>query len=127
MLLEQKYYKFDLHDVKEITLKAYYVFVEEFKLNSNSVPDESDSDLSNFDPDKFGCGKISSEVENFVETNWKECDPLDEIYGTTTSNVIKETVQTVKDESQCTGIKFFNSIAEGEDQNLIETCTSIYY
>ena len=31
------------------TVKAYYVFIEEFKLDSNSVPDESDSDLPDFD------------------------------------------------------------------------------
>jgi len=44
MLLEKKY-KFNIQDIKEITVKAYYAFVEEFKLNSNSVPDESGSDL----------------------------------------------------------------------------------
>jgi len=126
MLLEKKY-KFDLDDIKEIAVEAYYVFVGEFRLDSNSVPDESDSDLSDFDPDEFGCGKISSEIESFVETNYKECDPLDKIYSTTTSNIIKETIKTGKEESECAGIKFFDYIVEGEDQNLIETCTSVCY
>ena len=83
--------------------------------------------MSDFDPDEFGCGKISSEIEDFVENNWKECDPLDEIYGTTISNIIniiKQPVKTLKEERQCAGIKFFNSIIKGENQNLIETCVS---
>jgi len=58
MLLEKKY-KFDVDDIKKITIKAYYVFIGEYRLDSNSVPDKSDSDLSNFAPDEFGCGKIS--------------------------------------------------------------------
>lgn len=95
--------KFNVDDIKEITITAYYVFVKEFKLDSNS---ESDSDLSDFDSDEFGCGEISSEIETFVKTNWEECYPLDEIYAKTTANIIKETVKTVKEESQCAGIKF---------------------
>ena len=114
-MLVGKKYKFNIDDIKEITVKAYYVFIEEFKVNSTSGTDESD------------CGEISSEIESFVETNWKDCDPLDGIYGTTASNVIKETVKTVKEESQCAGIKFFNCIVNGKDQNLIETCTSLSY
>ena len=98
---------FTFYDIKEISAKAYYVFVGEFRLDSNSVPDKSDSDLSNFDPDDFGCVKISSEVENFVETNWKECDPLDEIYGTTTSDVIKKSSKDSKRRESMRWDKFF--------------------
>nr|ULD16166.1 hypothetical protein [Cylindrotheca closterium]ULD16257.1 hypothetical protein [Cylindrotheca closterium] len=126
MLLEKKY-KFNIQDIKEITVQAYYVFVGEFKLDSNPVSDTSDSDLPDFDPDEFGCGEINSEIESFIETNWKECDPLDGIYGPTTATVIKETVRTVKEDSQCAGIKIFDHIIKGEDQNLIGTCTNVCY
>ena len=62
-----------------------------------------------------------------VKNNWEICDPLDEIYGTTTSKLIKETVNTVTKETTCAGFKFFNAITPGEDQSLIETCIGISY
>ena len=108
MLVDKKN-KFDINDIKEISVTVYYVFIGEFKSNSDSESD-SDSDLPDFDSDEFGCGEISSEIETFVETNWKDCDPLDSIYGTVASNVIKETVKTADEETRCAGIKLFNNL-----------------
>ena len=124
MLIKEKF-----QDIKEITITAYQVFVEEFKFDSSSESESESnlSDLSDFDRDGFECGEIRSEIESFVETNWEKCDPLDEIYGTTAATIIKETVTTVKEESQCAGIKFFGYIVKGEDRNLIQTCTSVCY
>jgi hypothetical protein len=48
---------FTLHDVQEISSTAYLAFVSTFRYMS---------DLSDFDPDIFGCGEITPEVENMV-------------------------------------------------------------
>ena len=62
-----------------------------------------------------------------VENNWEICNPLDEVYGATTSKLIKETVHKTTEETQCTGLKFFKAITPVEDRNLIETCTEICF
>lgn len=62
-----------------------------------------------------------------VEETWEICNPLDQVYGAPTSEVIKETVLTATEETQCAGLKFFNIIAPGEDRNLIEVCTEICF
>lgn len=123
---------FTLHDVQEISSSAYHAFISTFHYHSDEsdydfVGDDSDSDLSDFDPDTFGCGEITPEIERFVENNWEICDPLDEVYGTTTSKLIKETVSTATEETQCAGLKLFNDMTTGEDRNLIGTCTVIAY
>lgn len=84
--------------------------------------DNSDSKLSNFDPDIFGCGQITPEVEN----TWEICNPLDEVYGKTTSKLIKAIVNTATEEIQCAGLKFFKDIIPDKDRSLIATCTEIY-
>ena len=92
---------FNLQDVQEIYISVSYAFISTFRYQSEESDsdfnsDSSESNLSDFDPDSFGCGKITSEVEN----NWEICDPLDEIYGTTTSKLIKKTVSTAIEETQ---------------------------
>jgi len=62
-----------------------------------------------------------------VENNWEICDPLDEVYGTTTSKLIKETVSTATEETQCAGLKFFNAMTPGKNRGLIATCTEISF
>lgn len=86
-----------------------------------------DSDLSDLDPDIFDCGEISPEVESMVENTWEVCNPLDQVYGTTTSKLIKETVRKATEESQCAGLKFFKDMTPGEDRSLIKTCTEISF
>nr|YP_009686251.1 hypothetical protein [Halamphora calidilacuna]QDR25066.1 hypothetical protein [Halamphora calidilacuna] len=109
-----------LHDAQEISSTAYRAFISTFHYMS----DESESD---FDPDTFGFGKITSEVEKMVENSWEICDPLNKVYGTTTSELIKETVKSLTEETQCPGLKFFNDITPGEDRFLITTCTAVCY
>jgi len=126
---------FTLHDVKEISTSIYRAFISTFIYESeesdsdfdsdNLDSDLSDSDLSDFDPDIFGCGEITPEIESMVENTWEICDPLDKVYGATTSEIIKETVKKATEETECAGLKFFNVITPGEDRNLIETCTEI--
>ena len=123
---------FTLHDAGEISSSACRAFISTFQYwsdesNSDCVSDNSDSDLSDFNQDMFGCGEITSEVERMVENNWEICDPLGEVYGTTASKLIKETVTTATEETQCAGLKFFNDMTPGENRGLIETCTGICY
>lgn len=123
---------FTLHDAQEISSSACRAFISTFhyqldESDSDFDSDNSDSDLSDFDPDIFGCGEITPEVERMVENNWEICDPLDEVYGRTTSKLIKETVSTATEETQCAGLKFFNAMTPGEDRGLIATCTGIAY
>lgn len=128
---------FTLHDVQEISGTAYSAFISTFKYEleesesdtdiKSEDSDLSDSDLSDFDADIFGCGEITPEVETMVENTWEICNPLDEVFDSTTSNLIKETVHTATEESQCAGLKFFKAIAPGEDRNLIQTCTEICF
>jgi len=125
---------FTLYDAQEISSSAYRAFISTFRYQSGESDsdsdfdsDNSDSDLSDFDPDIFGCGEITPEVERMVENNWEICDPLDEVFGTTTSELIKKTVNTATEETQCAGLKFFNDMTPGEDRGLIATCTGISY
>lgn len=123
---------FTFHDAGEISSSAYRAFISTFHYKSDSsdsdfVSDNSDSELSDFDPNIYGCGDITSEVERMVENNWEICDPLGEVYGTTASKIIKDTVNTATEETQCVGLKFFNYITPGEDRGLIESCTGICY
>ena len=123
---------FTLYDVQEISSSAYRAFISTFRYQSEESDsafdfDNSDSDLSDFDPDIFGCGEIIPEVESMVENTWEICNPLNEVYGATTSKLIKETVNTATEKTQCAGLKFFKDITPGEDRNLIETCTEICF
>ena len=123
---------FTLHDVQEISGSAYRAFISTFHYQSEESDsdfdsDNSDSDLSDFDPDIFGCGEITPEVEGMVENTWEICNPLDEVYDTTTSKLIKQTVSTATEETQCAGLKFFKDVAPGEDRSLIATCTEISF
>jgi len=123
---------FTLYDIQEISTSAYRAFVSTFRyeseeFNSDFESDNSDSDLSDFDPDLFGCSEITPEVESMIENTWEICNPLDEVYGATTSKLIQETVSTTTEETQCTGLKFFKAITPSEDRNLIETCTEICF
>jgi hypothetical protein len=119
---------FTLHDVQEISASAYVAFISTFRYQSEESDfDSSESDLSNFDPDVFECGQLTPEVENMVENSWEICNPLEQVYGPTTSELIKETVQTATEETQCVRLKFFKDLTPGEDRRLIETCTEISF
>jgi len=121
---------FTLYDAQEISSTAYRAFVSTFRSKSDEFESDfsqSDSDLSDFDSDIFGCGDITPEVENMVENSWEMCDPLGEVYGTTTSELIKGTVSSATEESQCAGLHFFKDITPGEDRSLITTCTAVCY
>jgi hypothetical protein len=59
-----------------------------------------------------------------VETYSENCNLLDSIYGTTTSEIIKQTVSKAQDETQCSGIKFFSDMT---DRNLIISFTAVCY
>lgn len=125
---------FTLYDVQEISTSAYRAFINTFKYDleedsdsDSDFSDNSDSDLSDFDPNLFECGEITPEVESMVENTWEICNPLPEVYGATTSKLIKETVNTATEETQCAGLKVFKAITPGEDRNLIETCTEICF
>lgn len=123
---------FTFNDVQEISGSACRAFVSTFRYQSEESDsdfnyDNSDSELSDFDPDTFGCGEITPDVESMVENNWQICNPLEEVYGATTSELIKETVNTAKEETQCAGLKFFKDMTPGEDRNLIETCTDVCF
>lgn len=122
---------FTLHDVQEITSSACSAFISTFHYKSDESDYKSDlsdsSDLSDFEPDTFGCGEITKEVENMVKDNWEICDPLDEVYGPTASKLVKQTINTVTEETQCAGLKFFKDITPGEDRDLITTCTAVCY
>lgn len=124
---------FNLHDVQEISGSFYTAFVSTFHYKESEESDfdfesdNSDSDLSDFDSKIFECGEITPEVETFVENSWEICKPLDEVYGTTTSTVIQETITTATEESQCVGLKVFTYLTPGEDRNLIATCTEISF
>jgi len=125
-------FTFTLYDVQEISTSAYRAFISTFKyeskeFDSNFNSYHSYSELSDFDPDILGCGEITPEVESLVENTWEICNPLDEVYGVTTSKLIRETVITATEETQCAGLKFFKAITPGEDRNLIETCTEICF
>jgi hypothetical protein len=111
-------FTFTLYDVTEISSTACRAFISTFRYQS---------DLSDFDPDLFGCGEITPEVESMVENTWEICNPLENVYGETASEIIKKTVNTATEETQCAGLKFFNSIIPGEDRNLIETCTEVSF
>lgn len=119
---------FTLHDVQEISDSAYRAFISTFQYQSEEFDSgNSDSDTSDCDLDVYGCGEITPEVESMVENNWEICDPLDQIYGSTTSSLIKETVSTAKEETQCVGLKIFNTMTPVEDRSLITTCTEISF
>ena len=118
---------FTFQDVQEISRSGYYAFISTFRYQSEESDSDFNSDPSDFDSDIFGCGDITPEVESMVENTWEICNPVDEVYGATTSELIKTTVNTVREETQCAGLKFFNAITPGENRNLIETCTEICF
>lgn len=45
-----------------------------------------------------------------VETSSEICNPLDEVYGKTTFEIIKETMSISKEEIQRAGLKFFRNM-----------------
>ena len=62
---------FTFCDVQEISGTAFRAFISTFRYQSEESDsdfnsDNSDSDLSEFDPDMFGCDEITPEVESMV-------------------------------------------------------------
>ena len=89
---------FTFYDIQEITNSACIAFISTFKQGSDE--DNSDSDLSDFDSDIFGCGEITPEVENMVDQTWEICKPLEKVFGVTTSKLIKDTVCQLKNKKK---------------------------
>ena len=89
---------FTFTDIQEIGTVAYGAFIStflyEFEESESDYSDNLDSDFSDFDPDIFGCGEITPAIESMVEDTWEICNPLDDVYGATASEMIKETVKT---------------------------------
>ena len=75
----------------------------------------------------YGCGQITEAVENVVETYSENCNPLQAVYGKSGSKIIKKTISTSTEKSQCSGLTFFNSSTPGDDRNVIESCTAGWY
>ena len=91
---------FKLYDIQEISYYAGKAFlstmlylVDESDSESDSNLSDFDSEVSDFDADKFECGEITPEIKNLVDDQWYICDPLDEVFGPTTSDIIKDTVR----------------------------------
>ena len=89
---------FNLQGVQKIYISVSYAFISTFRYQSEESDsdfnsDSSESNLSDFDPDMFGCGEITPEIESMVENTWEICDPLEKIYGGTGSEIIQETVK----------------------------------
>lgn len=121
-------FTFTFYDIQEISSTAYSAFISTFNyLSDESESDKSDSDLSDFDQDTFGCSEITQEVENFVDNNWEVCNPLEAVYGTSTSEIIQETISSATEETQCVGLNFFKHMNSDDDKSLIDTCTAICY
>ena len=124
---------FTFYDAQEISSSTYRAFISTFQYKSDksdsevSDSDVSDSDLSDYDPSIFECSEITPEVESMVENSWEVCKPLDEVFGATASDIIKETVTTATEETQCVGLNFFREITPGENRELITTCTAVSY
>lgn len=122
---------FTLTDVQEISTTAIRAFVSTFHYKSGESEDLSSdsslSDLENFDPTTYGCGEITESVENMVKTYSEKCIPLQTIYGNTQSEIIKDTISSATQETQCAGLKFFSDMTPGEDRNLITSCITVCY
>lgn len=122
--------RFTLYDVQEISYYTFRAFISTFQYQLEESAfdfdsDNSDSDLS--DLDMFGCGQITTEIEAMVENTVEICDPVDEVYGQTATKIIKEILNTAKEETQFAVLTFFAHITPGKDRGLIETCTEISF
>ena len=100
---------FTITDIQEISTSAYYAFISTFNYISDDSDSSSESDLEDFDPNKYGCDEITESVENMVESYSEICHPLEAVYGKSGSAIIKDTIVTATEESQCAGLKFFSA------------------
>ena len=73
--------------------------------------------------------RVDGDLEQLSASAWEICDPINEVYGEDTSDLIKKMVTKATEETQCTGLRVFNTLTEDEDRNrnLIETCTEICF
>lgn len=121
-----------INDIVEISESAYIAFLSTLpSLSDDDASDLSDaslsSDIEQLDLSAYGCNDITKPVERMVEANYEVCKPLEGIFGTTEAKIIKETLATAEEETQCVGLNLFKHITSGEDRNLIATCTTICY
>lgn len=117
-----------LYDINffEIAVYAYEGFVESFSSEDESSSEVSNSDSdSDFNPDMYDCGDTLT--DQLVEENWEMCHPLKEVYGKAGADMIKQTLTSATEESQCAGLKLFGHITPNEDRHLLTMCTSIVY
>lgn len=75
----------------------------------------------------FGYEEISSEIEELVSESTDLCRLLEEFFGDDASKILKTTVITATEETECIRINFFKSMTLCEDRALIKTCTSVCY
>ena len=114
-----------INDIQEISDSACRAFISTFHyISYDSDPDSEEFEV---DLDPYVCGEITPEVEDLVDSHWELCKSLEEVFRKPSAEVIKKTICTVTEETQCVGIKLFNFIEEGEDKNLIELCTAISF
>ena len=62
-----------------------------------------------------------------VENTWEICNPLEEVYGTTASERIKQTLTTATEDTQCALLHFFKRMTPSEDRSLVELCIQITF
>jgi hypothetical protein len=129
-------------NLKEISTGVYEGFVSTFyknEIDSESDPD-FDSDIDSPDPSDFDssdwddldlsphqCSEVTESVEEMVKTVSDICHPLEDVYGTTAGGIMKETIRTATEETECVGLRFFADITPGEDRTLIESCATVCY
>nr|YP_003734587.1 hypothetical protein KrfoC_p077 [Kryptoperidinium foliaceum]ADI40372.1 hypothetical protein [Kryptoperidinium foliaceum] len=127
-----------IKQIKEISIFACRAFASTFYHYIDAKCENVDSDMSDSDPPHFyddiidedafldECN-IIPEVEEMVDNTWEMCTPLEEIYGTDTTQIIKSTLQNAKEQTECIGLKLFGGLTPGEDRNLIAMCIEVSY
>ena len=93
--------------------------------DSSDLSDSSDTDLNPLDLGGFECGEITEEIEEMVSEVSSDCVPLEMIYGDTAAGIIKETIKSSTEETQCVGIRILGKIIppKEENENLHKACT----
>ena len=129
-----------IDNVAEITGHAIDAFTETFEYlidDPDSDPDfhpelgdgsdsESDSDLD-FCRNPFdGCPDVTPEREAFVSDHWESCDPIEKVFGPSTS-LVKQSVTKPIDDDSCLGVNIIGELTPAEDRDLLRVCTAIAY
>lgn len=125
-------------DVQEIGGHAFRAFVSTFKYEDreDGLSDSEEvmigdmemsdaSDIDTFDP--LHCNEITKSVEEMVDDSWKDCQPLENVFGKSSASLIKRAISQPTDDADCVGINVHKALTSGEDRNLISSCTAVCY